>query len=166
MKTLKLFSAFALFSFLFISCNQDSNAGATYFLENTMTEKLVIPTQTGTSSTSITQKDVDLYLSSSSFFNRHIAHLESIEILNVYYSVSDMYVDLSSSVIKFGDMVIPTSNIGTNNRVEISDPAIILSIASKLEQEGKITFSFESNLSSSVDLEIEATVVVKGTFVH
>lgn len=166
MKTLRMFSAFALCSFLFISCNQQGNAGAVYYQNNTMLEKIVITSAQQSNSNNFTSKNVNLRLSSSPFFNEHRDHLEIIDILEVSYAVSDTSVDLSSAMVKIGDMVLPNFDGSSNGVVRISDVAIMDAIRLKLEEDRQITFSFENNFGAPTDLEIDVTVKVKGTFVH
>jgi hypothetical protein len=165
MKTLKLFSAIALCSILFISCNQENNSGAVYFLKNNLSEKLIISnTQQTTSTSATTRKEVDLQLSSSEFFNFHIQNLETIDVLSASYQINDTSIDLSSSVIKIGDIQVPSFNTGTS--VEITDATILASIARMLEQDGRVTFSFENDFSTNVNLEINVEIDLQGTFVH
>lgn len=166
MKTLKLFSAFALFSILFISCSQQNNSGAVYFLENNLSEKLIITTTQQSGTPVVTSKNVDLYLSSSEFFNSHIDHLEAIEITRAFYNVSDVSVDLSSSTIKLGDMIVPVVNPSSEGVVEITDTTTLMNIARMLQENGSIRFSFEDTSSSTIDLEIDVTIELKGTFVN
>jgi hypothetical protein len=168
MKTLKLFSAFALFSIFLISCSQKNNAGAVYFLENNLSEKLTITNSQLTPGTSVvTSKNVDLYLTSSSeFFNSHIQNLESIDITNVSYEINNTSIDLSSSIIKIGDMTVPSFNTNSGTSIQINDSDTLINIANALQQEGKVTFSFENSFSTNVDLEINVKIQLKGTFVH
>lgn len=166
MKTLRIVSAFALCSFLFISCNQQDNAGAVYYQNNTMLEKIVIASTQQSNSNSFTSKNVNLRLSSSPFFNEHRDHLEIIDILEVSYTVSDTSVDLSSAIVKMGDMTLPNFDGNSDGIVRISDAAVIDAISLKLREDRQITFSFENNFSTPTDLEIDVTIKVKGTFVH
>lgn len=164
MKTLKVFSAFALFSMLFISCSQ-SNAGAVYYSNNNLSEKIVI-SGTSQNGSSFTSKNVNLKLESSPFFSDHLANLELIDVIHVSYGISDTSIDLSSAIIKIGDMVLPNFDLNSSSTIEISDPMLIGIIATTLQEEGQIQFSFENNFISQVDLEIDISIDIRGTFVN
>lgn len=166
MKTLRVFSAFALISMLFISCSQNNNSGAVYYSNNSLSEKIVISTTSQTSGSIATSKNVSLKLTSSPFFSRHLDNLELIDVINVSYSINDVSVDLSSATIKIGDMVLPTFQNGTGTTIQINDAALTSTIANILQQEGQITFSFENNFSSQVNLELDVLIDVRGTFVN
>ncbi len=166
MKTLRFFSALALFSMLFISCSQNNNAGAVYYSNNSLSEKIVISTATQSSGSTFTSKNVNLKLASTPFFREHIDNLELIDVINVSYGISDASVDVSSATIKMGDIVLPTFGNGSGTTIQISDATLISTIASVLQAEGEITFSFENNFASQVDLEIDVLIEVRGTFVN
>ncbi|MDT7832522.1 hypothetical protein RQM59_09035 [Flavobacteriaceae bacterium S356] len=166
MKTLKVFSALALFSILFISCSQSNNAGAVYYSNNSLSEKIVISTVQQNAGNVFTSKNVNLKLASSPFFNEHLNNLELIDVINVSYAINDVSIDVSTATIKIGDMVLPNFDVSSGTTIQISDSGLISTIASILQEEGQITFSFENNFASQVDLEIDVSIEVRGTFVN
>jgi len=166
MKTLRVFGALALFSILFISCTQDNNAGAVYYSNNSLSEKIVISTIQQSSGSNFASKNVNLKLASSPFFSEHLSNLELIDVINVSYAINDTSADLSSATIKIGDMVLPNFDVTSGTTIQISDITLISTIALILQEEGQIIFSFENNFASQVDLEIDVSIEVRGTFVN
>lgn len=166
MKTLRVFGALALFSILFISCTQSNNAGAVYYSNNSLSEKIVISPTQQSSGSIFTSKNVNLKLASSPFFSDHLNNLELIDVINVSYTINDASVDVSSAIIKIGDMVLPNFDASSGTTIQINDSVLISTIGSILQEEGQITFSFENNFASHVDLEIDISIEVRGTFVN
>jgi hypothetical protein len=164
MKKLNTFSAI-LFCVLFLTSCAEQNNYVSYFIENNLSESLIV-NKLHEESSNVIKHNVDLKLTSSESFKKYLEDLTDIEVDSLMYIADNPSVDLSNAIVMLDDFIIPNTQTQNVSEIYVSDKELLSHIAKKLLENAKINFYFKPNSPPEIDFNIHISMKIKGTFVN
>jgi len=165
MKSLKVLCAIGIVSLFFTSCAYQEDTAA-FFIDNQLNESLVISQTQDETVTSVNiQRQVALDITSSESYERYILRLTQLEISKFECNFSNYQGLIENGKMYLDDILLGDFDANLDH-VTIQDPEMLSRIADLFLEKTTLDFSFVGESDTSLTLNVNINVEMKGTFVH